>query len=323
MTDAHAQRSARPSIVVIGGIGTDYVVRGGRRAPMAETLEGTCFLEAPGGKGANQAVAAVRLGAKVVLVGRIGNDSRGNALLDALRSECIDITHVAREAETVSGATLIHVDDDGRKLSFAFPGANRRMTPADVRAAAAHIAGAHFVMAQLEIPLDCVVAAAELTRGAGSKFLLDPAPPVALPDTLLRLVDILRANAGEAQVLTGIKVENRAGARRAAENLLGRGVGLVIIQAGDEGDLLVWNDGEHWLPRLTVETVDMTGAGDAFAAALAVALAEGRSPAEAGQFANAAAALTTRRLGAQPALPSRAELERFLAQHAQPEARML
>ena len=315
--------SIRPSIVVVGGINTDYIVIGGQHAPIAETLAGRCFLEAPGGKGANQAVAAARLGAAVALIGRVGPDSRANVLLSALRSERIELAHVAQDAEVVSGVALIHVDDDGRKLSFAFPGANRRLDQHAVRAATNLIADAIFVMAQLEIPLDCVFEAAELARSKGSRFILDPAPPVELPDSLLRLVDILRANASEAWVLTGIRVEDRAGARRAAENLLHRGVRNVSIQAGDEGDLLVWNDGEHWLPHLPVKTVDRSGAGDAFTAALAVALAEGRSSAEAGRFANAAAALTTTRLGAQPALPSRAELERFLAQHPWPEGLML
>lgn len=316
-------KSTRPSIVVVGGINTDYIVIGGQRAPIPETLAGRCFLEAAGGKGANQAVAAARLGAEVTLIGRIGPDSRANMLLSALQSERIELAYLSQDAEVVSGVALIHVDDDGRKLSFAFPGANRRLDPRAVRAAADSISDAIFVMAQLEIPLECVYEAAELARSKGSRFLLDPAPPIELPDSLLRLVDTLRANASEACVLTGIRVEDRAGARRAAENLLHRGVRNVSIQAGDEGNLLVCSDGEHWLPHLPVKTVDRSGAGDAFTAALAVALAEGRSPAEAGRFANAAAALTTTRLGAQPALPSRAELEHFLAQHRWPEKRML
>jgi sugar/nucleoside kinase (ribokinase family) len=153
--------------------------------------------------------------------------------------------------------------------------------PQAVRAAANLTANGNFVVVQLEIPLECVFEAAELASSKGSRFLLDPAPPVELPDSLLRLVDILRANASEACVLTGIRVEDQAGARRAAEDLRHRGVRNVSIQAGDEGDLLVWNDGEHWLPHLPVKTVDRSGAGDAFTAGLAVALAEGRSPAEA------------------------------------------
>jgi ribokinase len=323
MTSNALSQFAHPSIVVVGGINTDFIVSGGRRTPIAETLAGRCFLEAPGGKGANQSVAAARLGAQVVLVGRVGPDWRGNLLLSALRSERVEVAYVARDAEVVSGACLIHVDDDGRKLSFAYPGANRRLDPLVIRAAAKHIAGASFVIAQLEIPLECVFEAAKLARSKGSKFVLDPAPPVELPESLLRLVDILRANSTEACVLTGIKVNDRVGARSAAENLLRRGVRNVSIQAGDEGNLLVWNDGEHWLPHLPVKTVDRSGAGDAFTAALVVALAEGRSPGEAGRFANAAAALTTTRLGAQPALPSRAELERFLAQRPRSAPQMV
>lgn len=304
------------SIVVIGGINTDYVIRGGKHVVTEETMAGRYFLEAPGGKGANQAVAAARLGADVVLIGRVGPDLRGNILLSALRAERMELAHVAQDAEVVTGATIIHIDDDGRKFGFAFPGANRRLEPQAIRDAAQHIASAAFVIAQLEIPVGCVCKAAELARSAGGRFLLDPAPPIELPDSLLRLVDILRCNASEARILTGIDVMDRASARTAAEKLRQRGVRNVCIQAGEEGNLLVWQDGEHFLPHLPVKTVDRTGAGDAFTAALAVALAEGRSPQEAGRFANAAAAMTTTRLGAQPALPSRAELERFLARES-------
>jgi ribokinase len=311
----------RAAIVVVGGINTDYVVAGGERAPIPETLTGRCFLEAVGGKGANQAVAAARLGAEAVLVGRVGPDARSSRLLELLASEHIPTACIARDARAESGVALIHVDNYGRKLSFAFPGANRRLEPSAIRAAASDVADVAFVISQLEIPLECVFEAAELARSKGAMFILDPAPPFELPNTLLRQVDIVRANSHEAFVLTGIEAQNRVGARRAAEELRQRGVRNVSIQAGDEGNLLVWKDDEHWFPHLSVRTVDRSGAGDAFTAALAVALAEGRSPPEAGRWANAAAALTTTRFGAQPALPTREELEAFLAHHAEPKMR--
>jgi ribokinase len=154
--------------------------------------------------------------------------------------------------------------------------------------------------------------AVRLGHEAGCQVVLDPAPPVPLPDELLGMVDVIKPNEDEAEVLTGIQARHRASARTAAQKLLGRGVGAVAVQAGDEGNLLVWHGGECFLPNLPVNSIDETGAGDAFAAALAVQLAEGRSLEEAGPFASAAAALTTTKLGAQAALPRRDEVVQLL-----------
>jgi ribokinase len=201
------------------------------------------------------------------------------------------------------------------------PGANLRLTAEDGRTATPAINSARVVLIQLEIPLESVLTAARLADQAGAKVILDPAPPVPVPDELLLLVDVLKPNSSEAEVLTDIHVQDRASARQAAQQLLERGVGAVAIQAGEEGDLLVWRDGEQWLPRLPVKSVDATGAGDAFAAALAVALSEGRSLAEAGSFASAAAALKTTKLGAQAGLPRRESVLALLAKNntKQPE----
>jgi ribokinase len=169
------------------------------------------------------------------------------------------------------------------------------------------------VLAQLEVPLECVEAAFKWARGVGARTVLDPAPPIQLRDDLLSLVDVIKPNPAEAQVLTGMRVSDRGSARKAARMLLDRGVRAVAIAAGDAGNLLVSNSDEHWLPRLKVKAVDATGAGDAFAGTLALYLARGRPLAEAATFANAAAALKTTKLGAQTGLPRESDLGKFMS----------
>ena len=290
----------------MGGANTDYLVRGPKLPKPGETIEGRVFQPAPGGKRANQAVAASRLGARVALVARVGDDERGHALIDQLKAESVDTRYVVRDKCQPTGVALIMVEENGEKQILTAPGANRHLTLADLHAASKAIVAARVTLLQFEVPIPVVTAAAHLARKSGARVILDPAPPVSLPNKkLLRLINVIRPNAGEAEALTGVRVRNRATARKAAQWLLERGVEVIAVQAGEEGNLLVWSGGEHWLPKIPVKTVDATGAGDAFAAALAVALAEGKSLPLAGAFANAAAALTTTKLGAQPALPRR------------------
>jgi ribokinase len=298
--------------VVVGGANFDYLARGPALPRPGETVQGERLLEGPGGKGANQAVAAARLGARVALVARVGADDRGRALLDHLRDDRVDTAHVRSDPAAGTGVALVQVDRRGQKQIMAVPGANLGLTVADVRAAAGTIEAARVLLVQLEIPLECVAEAIRIARRAGARVVLDPAPPTALPDELLGLVDVIRPNASEARALTGIRVSDRASARRAAQALLERGVGAAAVSAGARGNLLVWAGGECWLPKIPVEAIDATGAGDAFAAGLAVALAEGRTLAEAGPFASATAALKTTRLGAQAGLPRRDEVDAFV-----------
>ena len=300
-------------VVVVGSVNTDFLIRGPKLPTPGETALGEEFHEGPGGKGANQAVAAARLGARTALVARLGRDRRGDELAERLSAEGVDLRHVVRDAEAVTGAAVILVDHHGEKEILIAPGANGRMGAADLDAAADMIRSARVVLCQLEIPLEAVSAAFRLGRAAGAKTVLDPAPARPLPDELLRLLDVIRPNASEAEALTGIPVHDRAAARRAAEQLLGRGVRAVAVQAGDEGNLLVWAGGECWMPKLPVKSIDATGAGDAFAAGLAVMLAEGRPLDEAGPFANAAAALATTVVGAQSGLPRREAVEKLLS----------
>ena len=303
-------------IVVVGGANTDFLVRGAALPRPGETIEGDEFQQAAGGKGANQAVAAARLGKRVAFVARVGDDPRATGLLAQLQRERVDVAQVTRDPQKPTGAALIQVNEQGQKQIMTAPGANQRMSAADVEAAAAAIRGSAVLLLQLEVPLAAVEAALSIARAAKVRTILDPAPARPLADDLLRMVDVVRPNSSEAEVLTGLKVTDRQSARRAADELRRRGAGVAVVQAGEEGNMLVSEEGEVWLPHLPVESIDQTGAGDAFAAGLAVMLAEGRPWSEAGTFASAVAALSTTQVGAQAGLPDRRAVERFLAEQA-------
>jgi ribokinase len=303
---------------VVGGANTDFLVRGTELPGPGDTAEGEEFQEGPGGKGANQAVAAARLGARVAFVGRVGADARGDALVRALDAEGVDTRHVVRDAAAATGVALVQVGKGGEKQILTAPGANRRLGTDDVHAASSLIRSARVVLLQFEAPAETVEAVVRLAHDAGALVVLDPAPPAPVSDDVLRRVHVIRPNAAEAEALTGVHVDQRNSAYRAAEHLLERGVRAVVVHAGSEGDLLVWDDEtgrrrDSFLPRLPVDAVDATGAGDAFAAALATVLAEGRPVDEAARVASAAAALATTRVGAQAALPRREEVEALLA----------
>jgi ribokinase len=300
------------NIVVVGGVNTDYLVKGERLPAPGETLQGEVFQHAMGGKGANKAVAVVRLGCRASLIARVGADDRGENALDQLATEGVDVEHVRRDESVPTGAALILVDRSGERQIFAALGANRRLTETDVDAAKETIASANVLVAQFEVPVPAVVHALRLARAAGVRTILDPAPAVPLSEDVLQLVDFIRPNAAEAEVLTGIAVHDRRSAARAARILLNRGVRAAVVQAGAEGDLLVTRDEEQFLPRIPVDRIDPTGAGDAFVAALAVALAEDRPLTAAAILANAAAALATTALGAHAGLPRQADVMRFL-----------
>lgn len=300
-------------IVVVGGINTDYLIRGPRLPAPGETLAGDEFMESPGGKGANQAVAARRLGARVAFIGRIGNDQRGQALLEHLQTEGVDTRHLQRDASVPTGVALVQVGQHGQKSILAARLANGRLAPDDIVAARETIQASQLLLTQLEAPLPAVQAAIALAREASVRVFLDPSPPGAVPDSLLAQVDLIKPNAAEARALTGIEVADIEAARVAARQLLERGVGAVVIDLpAADGNLAVWPDGERWVPRIPVASVDATGAGDAFIATLAVLSAEGHSLAEAAPLASAAAALATLKLGAQASLPRRQEVHDLL-----------
>jgi ribokinase len=306
----------RVDVAVVGKANVDFLVRGPRLPGPGQSVNGEEFQVAPGGKGANQAIAARRLGARVGLVARVGTDGRAEAVLSALREEGVDLEFVRRDPDATTGVAVVQVARSGEKQILSYPGANARLTAADVRAAAPLIEGARVLLVQLGVPLPAVEEAVRLGRAAGVRVVLDPGPPTPISDALIAQLDLIRPNRSEAEALTGVTVRDRDTALQAARLLLQRGAKAAAVQAGEHGDLLLWRDDgghrEHWLPRFEVPRVDATGAGDAFAAGLAVGLAEGLPLPEAGRIASAAAALATTKLGAQAGLPRRAAVEALL-----------
>ncbi|MEW6252966.1 MAG: ribokinase [Planctomycetota bacterium] len=297
-----------PTVVVVGSANMDLVVRAAEIPSAGQTVLGRDFHRIPGGKGGNQAVAAARLGARVAFVGRVGADEFGRSLRDALESEQINCTRLLETPGAPSGVALIVVADAGENAICVAAGANGRLSPADIDAAEELIATARVCVLQLEIPLDTAVRAAALARRHGVEVVLDPAPaPAALPPELLA-VDILTPNTSEAARLIGMPCLGDAPAR-AAVQLHACGAKAVVMKLGHAGAYLSAPPVERLFPAHSVQVVDTTAAGDAFTAGLAVARAAGHSLEEAVCFANAAGALACTRLGAQPSLPHRAEVE--------------
>jgi ribokinase len=301
------------SIVVVGSLNMDLVIRAPRIPQPGETIIGGAFHTVPGGKGANQAVAAARLGAQVSMVGRVGHDAFAVALLENLDADGIDHAFVVQDEEAATGVALIVVDDHGENSIVVSSGANMRLSPADVEAAGAVIAAADVLILQLEVPLESVIRSAELARAHGVKVVLNPAPARRLPSSLLSMVDVLVPNESEAALLAGLPVGTQAEAETAAGALLRSGVGTVILTLGERGALPARAGEIQVCPAFDVKPVDTTAAGDAFVAGLAVALAEGKGLSEAVRWGNAAGGLATTKLGAQPSLPTRQALERLLA----------
>jgi len=300
-------------VTVVGSLNMDLVVRAPRIPQPGETIIGGVFHSVPGGKGANQAVAAARLGAHVSLVGRVGGDAFGSSLLDNLAAAGVDHTFVIRDVEAATGIALITVDDAGQNSIVVVAGANMRLSPADVEAAEAAIGAADVLLLQLESPLESVTRAAEVARARGVTVILNPAPARPVPAALLALVDVLVPNESETALLAGRPVGERAEAEAVAEALRNMGVGAVILTLGERGALLAQGGEATLFPAFDVTPVDTTAAGDAFVGSLAVALAEGKPLPEAVRWGNAAGALATTKLGAQPSLPTRQALDDMLA----------
>jgi ribokinase len=306
------------SVVVFGSINMDLVVRTPRFAQPGETLSAHTFFTAPGGKGANQAVAAGRLGVPTAMVGRVGSDMFGNSLLESMQSNGVDTRWVLRDQARPSGTALITVDDRAENTILIVAGANGAVGEDDLGRLEAALAGGGPLLLQLEVPLASVIAAARLARERGIAVILDPAPGQTLPDELYRLVDILTPNESEARILTGITIQERQDAVRAAQVLHERGVGQVIIKMGGQGAL--WStqygsDGhaQQFLPAYQVTSVDTVAAGDAFNGALAAGLSQGLPMSEALRWGMAGGAISTTRPGAQPSMASRQELLEMLA----------
>lgn len=301
-------------VAVVGSFNMDLVFGAPRMPERGETLSGSAFGMFIGGKGANQAVAAARAGARVEMIGRLGSDAFGQEVSAALEAEGIRLRHVVRDPQEGTGVAGIVVAADGANSIVVVPRANARLSEADVRKARGAIAAADVLVLQLEVPLAASLTAAKIARQAGVKVVLNPAPACDLPDALYALVDVLTPNESETHFLTGVTASTPDGAAEAAGVLRQRGVKTVLLTLGERGALLL-EEGERprEIPTFPVDVVDTTAAGDAFCGALAVALAERRPMDEAARFACAAGALACKVMGAGPSLPSRSAIEALLA----------
>lgn len=294
------------TVVVFGSINMDLVVQSPRLPRKGETLTGAAFFTAAGGKGANQAVAAARLGAPTRMIGRVGDDVFGAALLAGLRANGVDISGVT-VIPGPSGVALITVDRAGENTIIVVPGANGAIDD-DLARLDRALDGARVLLLQLETPLAAVIEAAQLARRRGITVVLDPAPAQQLPDELYPQIDIITPNETETAVLVGIAPATEALAAQAAALLLARGVGCAIIKRSDKGVYVASAQQQLHLPPFAVRAIDTVAAGDAFNGGLAAALAESRPLAEAARWGAAAGAIAVTRAGAQPALPTRAEV---------------
>lgn len=302
-----------PQIVVVGSINMDLVARMSRLPRPGETLHGDDFRTIPGGKGANQAVAAARLGAIVTMIGRVGDDGFGVELLQSLKQYGVRTQFVQQTENSPSGVAVINVETSGANAIVVIAGANGQLTPCDVEGCASVIASADVVIVQLETPVETVVAAVRTAREFNVRTILDPAPAPegALPEEL-QTVDYISPNQTEAEALTGIVVNDLSSAERAAKVLSDRGARHVVMKLGELG-AFIYSDGTSTpIPATKAAIVDTTAAGDAFTAGLAVGLAEGRSLAEAARLGCATGTLACTLFGAQPAMPTREEVDQFL-----------
>jgi len=299
-------------VVVVGGLNSDFLIKGPGLPRAGETLDGVEFITGSGGKGGNQAVAAARLGARVAMVACVGNDPRGLELIAELDMEGVDTAFVRRVEDEATGAAVIMVNDLGQKMIMVAPGANRTLSPAMADVLQGALYSARTVLLQLEIPIETVHRVLSLARAAHVTTVLDAAPGRRLPRDLVSMVDLLRCNASEAEALTGIAPTDLDASRAAADAILGMGAGAAFVQVGSVGDLLVSRDCEHYVPRVETVSIDSTGAGDALVAGLATEIARGQTMREAARFANAAAALATTKLGARHGLPRRGEVTTLL-----------
>ncbi len=298
-----------PSIVVIGSTNTDMVIRAPHLPLPGETLLGGSFFMNPGGKGANQAVAAKRLGGVVVFIAKTGNDVFGETAIKQFRDEGINIDFIRRDIQNPSGVALITVDDHAENTIVVAPGANGTLSPEDLLPAETLINNKAIVLVQLEIPLETVQFAASLTAMGGAMLILNPAPARILPDELLNQVSIITPNETEAEMLSGRTITDLDSVQAAAYAIRSRGVKTVIITLGSKGAWISSADTELLVEAPLVDAVDTTAAGDVFNGALAVALSEGQSLQDAVAFGCRAAAISVTRFGAQAAAPYRNELE--------------
>ncbi|MGC9354574.1 MAG: ribokinase [Mariniphaga sp.] len=302
----------RSKIVVIGSSNTDMVVKVPHIPAPGETILGTDFLTIPGGKGANQAVAAVRAGAAVTFIACVSDDAFGKQAIENYRNEGIDTSCIKVQPGTHSGIALINVAEDGENSISVAPGANSHLLPEDIHGFEGVFDGAKVVLAQLEIPMETVEAAAEIAHEKGIPFMLNPAPGATIPQSLLSKVTIITPNETEAAIITSRKDFSENDIPEMAGEIFEKEGLTVLLTLGSKGVYLKTFDFEGIIPGYKVKTVDTTAAGDVFNGALAAVLAEGKDLTEAVDFAQRAAAISVTRMGAQPSAPTLDEIKNYV-----------
>ena len=296
-------------IAVIGSSNTDMVIKTSKLPSPGETILGGNFFMNAGGKGANQAVAAARLGGNVSLIARTGDDVFGRQAKKIFDIDKIDTDYMLTDPDHPSGVALITVDAQGENCIVVAPGANNYLSKADIEIAMEEILRSEIILMQLEIPVETVSYVAEIAHEAGIKVILNPAPAARISDELLSMLYMITPNETEAELISGIPVHDVESAAFAARNLYQRGVNVVIITLGSKGALLYSGENEIIIPVQKVEAIDTTAAGDVFNGAIAVAISEGLALDKAVEFACKAASISVTRMGAQSSAPYRNELE--------------
>ena len=299
-----------PEITVIGSLNMDLAINAPRVPVMGETILGSGFMTAPGGKGANQAVAAARLGGDVTMIGCVGDDIFGRNLVENLKSNGVETRHIKTLRGFPTGVAVILIKD-GNNCIIVDPGANGKLRFEDIEGFEEIISRSRIAVLQLEIPLDTVERAIRAAKKHNVEVLLNPAPAVKLSDELLSMVDLLTPNETECEIITGMPIKNVEDAKKAVACLNGKGIKTVAVTMGGNG--VVYNDGSKIMhkPVPEVKAVDTTAAGDAFSGALAVSIAQGKDINEATDFANIVGTLTVTKKGAQDSLPSLEDVEKF------------
>ena len=294
----------KAKVVVIGSSNTDMTIKGDRLPKPGETVLGGEFRMGPGGKGANQAVAARRLGADVSFICKVGRDIFGDNAISGYQKEGIDCSRILR-SDKASGTALILVDGNAENCIAVAPGANADLTPEDVDSVADVICSADYLILQLEIPVESVLRAAKIAHEAGVYVILNPAPACHLPEELFGYISLITPNQTESALLSGVEDNLDA----AVERLMQLGVKDVVVTLGSKGSLVISEGAKTLVPSLKVKAVDTTAAGDTFCGALCVALSEGCSLVDAAGFATKASALTVQKMGAQDSIPFRSDIK--------------
>ncbi len=298
-------------VIVVGSLNMDLVIRAPKIPRPGETVLGSDFRQVPGGKGANQADAAAKLGAETAILGAVGRDSMGSTLVQALKMDGVKVDMVLEKEDLPTGVAAIVVEDSGNNAITVAPGANSGLTPHDISSMEGIFKGAKVMLVQLETPLDTVKRALQLARENNVKTILNPAPAMELDDEIFSLVDIMTPNETELEILSGMDTSDLDKVERAGQHLLKKGVSRLIVTLGSQGSMDIVQDSATTYPAYKVKAVDTTAAGDSFNAALAVSIANGESMEDSIRFATKVGAMTVTKHGAQTSLPLVGQVEDF------------